>query len=205
LRFSIFKKICKISLIQKIIEQICNTALIQPEKMNSSKKISETSKCRDRLAQFCQGDGIDIGFGGDPILPTSICIDLPAPYARYLEHPQHLHGDGSNLTWFRDDSLDYVYSSHLLEDFEDTVTVLREWLRVLKPGARLVLFLPDEQIYREYCHAQEKSPSTHHIHEQFSLDYIKTLIKENQLNVEIEHEAFPVAIYSFELVLKTLS
>ena len=37
-----------------------------------------------------------------------------------------------DLYWFRDGVLDYVYSSHLLEDYVDTEAVLREWLRVLR-------------------------------------------------------------------------
>jgi len=42
---------------------------------------SETSKCRDRLSKFCTGCGLDIGFGGDPIVEHAIRIDLPHPYA----------------------------------------------------------------------------------------------------------------------------
>jgi predicted SAM-dependent methyltransferase len=168
-------------------------------------KVSETSKVRDTLSKFCAGDGIDIGFGGDPIRPSSICIDLHKPYARYNYFTQHLHGDGRVLRWFCDNTLDYVYSSHLLEDFEDVAAVLKEWLRVLKPGGRLVLFLPDERVYREYCHSQGKPTNSHHRNENFSLNSIKELITENRLNVEIEHEAFPVAIYSFEIVLRKTS
>lgn len=169
------------------------------------KKVSETSKARNSLSKFCVGDGIDIGFGGDPILPTAICIDLPERYARYKEFPQHLHGDAKHLKWFHDNCLDYVYSSHVLEDFEDTAAVLKEWLRVLKPGRNLILFLPDEQAYRKFCHRQGKPPNAHHIHDNFSLDYMKALIENKSLNVEIEHEAFPVGIYSFELVLRKKS
>jgi len=165
------------------------------------KKVSETSKVRDSLARFCVGDGLDIGYGGDSILPTAICIDLPNRYARYKETPQHLHGDARKLIWFNNNCLDYVYSSHVLEDFDDTRAAIDEWLRVLKPGGRLVLYLPDEQLYQKHCRRQGKIPSTHHVHENFSLDYIKDLIKDRS-DLEIEHEMFPVGIYSFELVLR---
>lgn len=162
-------------------------------------RISETSKCRATLAPFCVGDGVDVGFGGDPIVPTAIAMDLPQRYARYLENPQHLHGDATNLRWFRDGSLDYVYSSHVLEDFQDTGAVLREWLRVLRPGGRLILYLPDEQTYRAHCRREGKPPNEHHVHEHFGLPYVKSLLPKD---VEIEHERFPVGIYSFELVVK---
>jgi len=52
------------------------------------KSVSETSKCRDSLAPFCNGDGVDIGYGGDPIVPNAICMDLPDSYAKYKVHIQ---------------------------------------------------------------------------------------------------------------------
>ncbi len=48
---------------------------------------SETSKHRDLLAPYCAGYGIDIGFGGDPITPTALRMDLPQPYARTGDLP----------------------------------------------------------------------------------------------------------------------
>ncbi len=144
---------------------------------------------------------MDIGFGGDPITPTAICMDLPTPYAQYLTHVQHLRGSADDLRWFRDNSLDWVYSSHVLEDFPDTAGVLGEWIRVVKPGGHVVLYLPDEQTYRAHCRSQGKPPNAHHIHEHFGLPYLKGIL-DRRTDVEIVHEAFPVGIYSFELVLR---
>ncbi len=165
-----------------------------------SKAVSETSKCRDSLARFCVGDGLDVGFGGDPITPNAIAMDLPRRYANYSSFPQHLHGEANNLHWFRDNSLDFVYSSHVLEDFDDTAGVLKEWFRVIRPGGYLVLYLPDEQAYREHCRKQGKPPNAHHIHEHFSLDYVKSCLPSE--GASIEHEQFPVGVYSFELVVR---
>jgi SAM-dependent methyltransferase len=165
------------------------------------KKISETSKCRGRLAPFCVGDGLDVGYGGDPIVPHAICMDLSQKYAAYESHVQHLHGDATNLHWFRDGVLDWVYSSHVLEDFHNTSTVLSEWLRVLRVGGRLILFLPDEQLYRAFCKSQGKPPNAHHIHEHFGPAYIKDLLALYP-GTRIIHEANPVDIYSFEIVIE---
>lgn len=167
------------------------------------KKVSETSKCRASLAPFCIGDGMDIGFGGDPIVPHAICMDMLEAYARYESHSQHLHGDAANLHWFRDECLDFIYSSHVLEDFHDTRVVLDEWLRVLKPGGHLVLYLPDEQTYRAYCRRQGKPPNAHHIHEDFSLKHVKDALLHRK-DLEIIHERFPVGVYSFELVIRKI-
>ena len=163
--------------------------------------ISETSKCRESLSRFCIGDGLDIGYGGDPIVASAICMDMPLAYAKYINNPQHLHGDAKSLHWFRDNCLDFIYSSHVLEDFLDTESVINEWLRVLKIDGMLVLYLPDEQTYRRHCQKNNKSPNIHHIHENFSLDFIKTILFKRN-DVKIIHEKFPVGIYSFELVVK---
>ena len=170
--------------------------------VNLTKK-SETSKVRNSLKIFCNGNGIDIGFGGDPIIQSAITVDLPSPYAKYKNNPLHLRGSGDNLYWFKDNVLDYVYSSHLLEDFENTTQVINEWLRVIKPGGNLVLFLPDEQIYREYNRKLGKKPNHNHIHDNFSLEFIKNIINLRD-DVKIIHEVAISNIYSFELVLKKI-
>lgn len=150
------------------------------------------------------GDGIDIGFGGDPIVSHAICMDMPNRYASYESHVQHLHGDARDLHWFSSNALDWLYSSHVLEDFENTAAVLNEWIRVVKPGGHIVLYLPDEQTYREHCRKQGKPPNEHHIHDNFSLDSVKQCLAQRK-DIAIIHERFPAGIYSFELVLKKVS
>ena len=173
------------------------------KKINNRSKKSETSKVRKSLDIFCKGNGIDIGFGGDPIVKSAITVDLEFPYAKYENNPLHLKGSGDNLYWFKDGVLDYVYSSHLLEDFEDTKEVLVEWLRVIKVGGKVILFLPDEQIYRKYCYANGKIPNQNHIHEYFSLNYIKNILS-NRDDIKIVHEVKVSNIYSFELVIEKI-
>ena len=134
---------------------------------------SETSKYRNELAPFCEGYGIDLGYGGDPITPSSITVDLPTPYTQVGKQPLNLGGDARNLHWFNDNSLDYVYSSHLLEDFENTEEVLQEWARVIKQGGRLVLLLPDQQRYEAYCAEAGSEPNPAHKIKEFGLAYVK--------------------------------
>ena len=133
---------------------------------------SETSKCRARLAKYCVGDGLDLGFGGDPVTDNAIRIDMPAQYGDVGRLKPQLTGDASNLCWFRDGTLDYIFSSHLLEDFEDTKSVLVEWLRVLKPGGKLIIYCPDEQVYRAYCKKTGWHYNVHHKHADFSLKFV---------------------------------
>ena len=165
----------------------------------ASWSISETSRSRTTLAPFCEGYGVDLGFGGDPIAPHAIRVDLPRPYTAVGDLSVQLGGDATDLVWFRDGVLDFVYSSHLLEDFDDTERVLREWLRVLRPGGRLVILCPDEQAYRRHCAATGHPYNPHHKHADFSLDFIKRIL-ERIGGVDFVHEAPLVAGYSWELV-----
>jgi len=163
--------------------------------------VSETSKCRERLKKYIRGYGVDIGYGGDPIVDWAITIDLPTPYTKVGNHPLNLGGDARNLYWFRDEVLDFVYSSHLLEDFENTKEVLKEWLRVLKVGGHLILYCPVEQVYREHCKKTGQPYNYAHKIEHFDMEYVKNVLDEIGVT-EIVHSNPLVDDYSFELVAK---
>jgi predicted SAM-dependent methyltransferase len=155
--------------------------------------MSETSKARNLLLKYCRGNGIDIGHGGDKISPFAISIDLPTPYTCVGMDVTQLKGDGRDLYWFTNESLDFVYSSHLLEDFEDTKKVLQEWCRVLKQGGHLVLLLPDQKIYSKF------SWNEHHHHMDFSSEFVKQRIPNN---MKLIYESGIIYDYNFALVYK---
>lgn len=156
---------------------------------------SETAKCRSRLAKYCVGRGCDLGAGNDLIVPWAITVDIKADAC-----PQVL-GDAMHLDWLATNELDFVYSSHLLEDFADTETVLREWLRVLRKGGLLILFLPDEQIYHRHCRNTGQLYNCAHKIDNFSLEYVKDILQKIG-GTEVVHQAAIVDDYSFELVVK---
>jgi predicted SAM-dependent methyltransferase len=145
------------------------------------------------------GYGLDIGFGGDPITKTAIRVDMPEPYTFVGAYPVQLGGDAAKLVWFKDNALDYVYSSHLLEDFEDVEPILREWLRVIRPGGRLIIFCPNEQVYREHCRKTGQGYNPHHKNDDFSLVKVKSIILAIG-QTKILHENPLVDIYSWEIV-----
>lgn len=132
---------------------------------------SETAKFRALLAPYCAGIGFDIGFGGDPIVPNAITIDLARPYTRVGSGRQILRLDARDLAPICDGCADFVFSSHLLEDFAwcDIHRALAEWRRILRPGGLLVAVCPDERRYREHCQAIGERPNEHHTIEDFSL------------------------------------
>ena len=87
-------------------------------------------------------------------------------------------GDVSDLSRFEDNSVSEIMSSHVLEHFEyhRTVKVLKEWLRVLEPGGKLYVAVPDfercvelygmigldEWIVRFLCGDQEYKTAYHY-------------------------------------------
>ncbi len=166
---------------------------------------SETSKCRPRLARYCTGYGVDLGFGGDPIVPHAIGVDMPQPYSGVGSHPVQLGGDATKLIWFRDGALDFVFSSHLLEDVVVVGPVLAEWLRVLKVGGRLIIFCPDEQVYRRHCAATGQPYNTHHVHADFSLAFVKRELAALETPHRILHENPLIDVYSWEIVVEKLA
>jgi O-methyltransferase len=175
--------------------------LIHKKKHNKS----ETSFCRERLKVYCNGNGLDIGFGGDPIVPSAITIDRSNFNYSVGGQPLNLCGDAADLFWFRDGVMDYVFSSHLLEDFEKSMTksVLLEWIRVLKVGGCLVLYLPDEQKFRRHCDSTGQPYNAAHSIPEFNLDYMKGMIKDIP-GLEVVHEDPSCEEYSFEIAIKKI-
>lgn len=114
--------------------------------------ISETHKHRDKVLPYCQGNGLDLGSAGDPISPTAIQVELPDNYCPLFknDYPPQLRGDATNLVWFKDKCLDYVFSSHLIEDFgpERQHEIICEWCRVIKPGGYLVVLAPERHRWK---------------------------------------------------------
>lgn len=129
----------------------------------------ETEKYRHLTSRFCEGAGVDIASQGAPVVPWAISFDLPEPlFFRYSggrppRGPIHLRGDAAQLP-FDSGSLDFVYSSHLLEDYTDWLPLLREWVRVLRPGGNLIILLPDAELWEAAVRAGQP-PNTAHRHE----------------------------------------
>ncbi len=62
---------------------------------------------------------------------------------RALEHGPNLVRGASEALPYRDDSFDFVLSHEVLEHVADDRAAAREILRVLRPGGRLALFVPN--------------------------------------------------------------
>lgn len=130
---------------------------------------SETERYRFFTAPYCGGIGVDIASQGVAVVPWAISYDLPAAefshYAsgRLPKGPLQLRGFAEKLP-FESQSLDFVYSSHFLEDVFDWLPVLKEWDRVLKKGGRMIILVPDKERWAAAI-ARGQPPNCEHRHE----------------------------------------
>lgn len=87
------------------------------------------------------------GGPGSPLLIGFTNIDI-----RNLSGVDIVH-DITNLSMFKDDSVDEIRVSHVIEHIHpnDIVKALAEWYRVLKPNGLLRIYCPDaEKVAKDY-------------------------------------------------------
>lgn len=115
---------------------------------DAGRHIEETDKRPEFLMMetYLRGLGLDFGSGSNRLSPTVISVD------RHKE-------PGVDLVWniveggkryhlpFSDDTFDFIFTSHVLEDFElnEVQFAFDELLRMVKPGGYLVTIGPDMQ------------------------------------------------------------
>lgn len=122
--------------------------------------MSETSKYRSLTQKYCYradgnpGCGVDLASQGDPVVPWAFGLDLPRDeFDRYCggepaKGPIQLRGTAEKLP-FDSESLDFVYASHLLEDYtrDNWQRLFQEWSRVLKSGGYMIILVPERKLW----------------------------------------------------------
>lgn len=153
----------------------------------------ETAKHRHIAQEYIKPgmNGLDLGSAGVPVVPWAIQLDLPSEEYRAYNPTRGdaaIHWRGSALELpFKDGTLDFVHASHILEDFEEWDTPLREWHRVLKAGGHLIIAVPDHERFRERV---RKAKEEHGVdldnlsHRSESLVHVGALTKWFSRNME---------------------
>ena len=112
---------------------------------------NESGKIRWELVKWTRGRGLDVGCGPNKAFPHMIGVDNGADIQLFGHQfkPDVWIDDAADLRLFGTESMDFVYSSHVLEHipFDKVVKCLKEWLRVIKINGYLVMYLPDETLY----------------------------------------------------------
>lgn len=109
----------------------------------------ESRKIRWEIVPYTRGLGLDLGCGSEKAFPHFIGVDNGHHEVFGYQIKPDVKCDVSSLQLFSSNSLDFVFSSHLLEHFpyDQVPSVLKEWMRVIKIGGHLVLYVPDEDSY----------------------------------------------------------
>jgi len=113
---------------------------------------NEAAKIKWEIVKWTRGRGLDVGAGLYRTFPHFITVDNNADAAIFghqMPRPDLFVNDAGSLDLVADASMDFVFSSHMLEHVEEArlVKTLREWMRVIKPKGYLVLYLPDADEY----------------------------------------------------------
>lgn len=129
--------------------------------------MGEVDKHRHLVIQFTVGNGLELGSSGEATAPHAIQLDLPEKeYHRYNverpPYPIHWRGTATDLP-FKDKTLDWISAVHLLEDWplSEWGGVLREWARVLKVGAFMIISVPDRERFRARIRAGQSDNLSH--------------------------------------------
>jgi ADP-heptose:LPS heptosyltransferase/predicted SAM-dependent methyltransferase len=108
----------------------------------------ESKKIVWEVAPYLKGRGLDIGAGEFKVLPHAISVDnMHHEQFGFSVKPDVMVDTAERLEIFGSQSMDFVFSSHLLEHIENYPAALKEWWRLVKQGGYMILYLPDEDEY----------------------------------------------------------
>lgn len=112
---------------------------------------NEAAKVRWELVPYMRGRALDLGCGPFKVFPHFVGVDNGHHDKMFdwKSRADVLVDSCEKLTLFATEFVDCVFSSHLLEhiDYEKVPDALAEWMRVLRKGGHLCLYVPDEDEY----------------------------------------------------------
>ncbi len=110
-----------------------------------SKSISRRLADSNFTRRYFVGEGIDIGGKPDPLFLYLEFFVL----MRSVRTWDWEDGDAQFMETVKDNSIDFVHSSHCLEHLNNPYEGLLNWFRILKPGGHLIVTVPDEDLYEQ--------------------------------------------------------
>jgi len=128
-------------------------------------------------------NGVDIGCGTmrvDDMIPS---MDRQPDY-KYA-HAQFVW-DCHDLELFNDGKLDFIFSSHCLEDFADIPVVFYNWWNKLKINGLMLLLLPDIQGGRYPKSGQPGSNPSHRV--DVGKEYMHKMLEDLKIKQNIRYE-----------------
>ncbi len=97
------------------------------------------------IGRYFVGQGIDIGGAPDPLSDYAELL----PLMKQCDIWDIKDGDAQLMQGVKDDTYDFVHSSHCLEHLVDPRVAIERWWQLIRPGGYLVLTVPDEDLYEQ--------------------------------------------------------
>jgi predicted SAM-dependent methyltransferase len=170
--------------------------------------MSESNTSKDIFAPWLQGIGLNIGFGGSKVAgDNEITFDMPEPYTNVGDGVQIIRGDARRLPMFCSESLNWIHSAHLCEDFpySQLVEIIKEWRRVLKVGSHLLTNCPNQQKFLAHCKKSGQLGNAAHFEQDFSLQTWNQHVIAHTGPWEVVYENDNHGPYSWLQCLKKIS
>lgn len=170
---------------------------------------SEASKIRDKIIVYCEGKGVDIGCGQKKIKPDAVGVDFNEQY-NHKDHPKTDSDFKGGFDAFfkmcsekKREPFDYIFSSHLLEDYDKPADIIKRWIPWVKPGGYIISVLPIEEVYRGVTSNKNEA---HKRWWKGSEEFLTHLLEEDVMKgmecVDSSMNSEPVGGYSFYVVLR---
>lgn len=162
-----------------------------PQGMESAKIVWE-------LPRYTRGRGLDLGCGPHKVFPHAIGVDNYKATAQFgVEMRPDVACDCARLDVFGSASMDWVFSSHLLEHIKDYRAALKDWFRVIKHGGYLILYVPHKELYPN---VGQPGANPDHVHDFMPDDIIKAmrecggwdLVRNEKRDQDREYSTFQV-------------
>jgi SAM-dependent methyltransferase len=94
------------------------------------------------------GQGIDIGSGSDSLNQYTAKF----PLVTSIKSWDVQDGDAVYMAGIRDETYNFVHSSHCLEHLSDPYKAFQNWLRICRSGGHIIVTIPDEDLYEQGHH-----------------------------------------------------
>lgn len=110
----------------------------------------ESAKIRWELPRYTRGRGLDLGCGSEKAFPHFIGVDNGDHEGKFVNFGMAADirvATCEKLEIFASASMDFVFSSHLIEHIQDTKAALKEWWRLVRPGGYMILYYPHKELY----------------------------------------------------------
>jgi predicted SAM-dependent methyltransferase len=170
---------------------------------------AESYYMRDLAMRYLVGRGVDVACGEEKVIPNAIGVDFPHQNA-IPEHPKtaaDVLGAWLDVCEaFIPAQLDYVFTSHLLEDYEDMdlLPYLHTMLAALRPGGIFMVYQPIDEEYRKHC--VETNQVYNNAHRQKWTgpdDFMRTFARLTRgVAVDVVEQNIGPGPYSFYVVMR---